>query len=251
MRRFVKDIFGNWTAVPTPAMEAGEGATPDLTRETQTMMRNTVRRSGQNPNTTEDLTGADVEPKTTSEETRQEDGTVGDGINTDPDMVPDGTGEEGADDDLGLNDDEGGADEGLDEGDGVSNGTDDAMNPDGTPTESKSAAISNANLQANMSALLGSVSNLLKVLNDNPPAAMTDDVRSLYMDAITHLNEIEKILMDELLAPFTEENYPHKMRKFVTIRHIYSATIDQLQMHLQILEIENGTGKPGRGEKAH
>lgn len=218
------------------AMEAGD----DLTRETRAMMRGTVRSAGQNPNTDDSIEGGGMND-------------LGGGLNTDPSGNPDNPDDMGdGNDDMGegdLGDDMGG---GMDDfgggmgGDDMSGMGDDGMGgsdmisgADGSGEMSPKYAYHIVNLQTNAMALYNSVSTLITSLTEYAVPTSTPEVKRLYNNALDHLTVIKTSLEEILGSPFRVNTYASKMRKYMTVRHAYSLTMDQLLLYFEALNVEN------------
>lgn len=217
------------------AMEAD-----DLTRETRSMMRGTVRAAGQNPDTDDSIEGGGM------------DDLGGNNLNTEPDDNPDNPDDMGGGDDdfgdLGGGDDPMGDDPmggGMDDmgmGGGMNDGmggSDMISGADGAGEMSPKMAYHISNLQANAMALYNSVAAILTTLTDYNIPTSTPEVKKLYTRALDHLEAIKTNLEELLGSPFRVNTYASKMRKYVTLRHAYSLTLDQLAMYFEALNVEN------------
>lgn len=220
------------------AMEAAD----DLTRETRAMMRGTVRSAGQNPNTDDSIEGGGM------------DDLGGGGLDTEPTDnpgSPDDMGGGGNDmgegdlgDAMGGNDDFGG---GMDDGMGGMGGDDMSgmgssdMIPgeDGAGEMSPKYANHIVNLQTNAMALYNSVSTLITSLTEYSVPPSDPEVKKLYSNAMDHLTVIKTSLEEILGSPFRVNTYASKMRKYMTLRHAYSLTMDQLVLYFEALNVEN------------
>lgn len=230
------------------AMEAD--GPEDLTASTNDAMRR-ANSTTNRPST---------DPTRTSEDTQQEDATntergnmSGDMSNVTPDdpnaAAPTDTGanpEEGGDDGTGL-DDLGGADGGddmsMDDGTGDDMGGDmggSMGEEDPLPPATAEQGRQIINLQTNMSAFYQTISNMLNILSNYAAPSSDPDLRDLYNNCVDHVSEIKAILEDTFDTPITSVNYPNKLRKYVALRHAYSAILEMLDIHFDVLSEQLG-----------
>lgn len=225
---YVKSIFDDFW---TPAVEAPN----DLTSTTNTGMRRAASSTGGPGNTDDDA----FEPSRTSEETRREDGgnVGGDGTSDDMDsLTPDDAagGDEGGDggDDMGLGD----LDSGGDTGGDMSSGGDMGMGT--TVEETPQQAISILNLQKNMSQFYKALVNTLDSLSAYTAPATNDSLRAIYTSSVAHLTECKDMMLELLSTDFLPTNYAYKLRKYITLRHVYSTVLEVLNLHFKMLKQE-------------
>jgi hypothetical protein len=222
------------------AMEAGEPE--DITATTDDMMK---RAGGANADTGE------MNPSRTSEETQQANGGNvdrdamsgnTDGLNPDPNA--------GGTDDTGMGDMDdlgGGGDMGGEGGGDMGGG----MEPqeDQAPPESPEQAEQILKLQKNMTTFYRILSNTLDTLNGYSAPATTPELRKIYNAGVSHLTSAKEMMTDLVSTDITSANYPDKLRKYITLRHVYSAVVEMLTLHFQVLEEgQSGSSKTGSGK---
>lgn len=220
------------------AMEAGD----DLTTETRTMMRNTVRAGNQ----TADTPGAEPDPNTTPGmntepvDTVEDDGMGGDLGNPGPDAGDDELG--GGMDDMGGDDPIGGG--GMDD---MGGGMDDMGGMDGMgddqPTPEQARLI--ATLQTNINALYSSVTGLMNGLNGYAAPSASQEVRELYSKALVQLSSVEQLIIELQRKKITPKTYPGKLYRYATIRHAYGLIVDSIATHFDAVDVENGRPRDG------
>jgi hypothetical protein len=192
------------------------------------------------------------EPPKTSEETQQQNGANVDrgamSGNTDAlEPGPDGAAQQnqGQDPDLGLDTMEGGGDDMGGEDMGGDMGQDGAPPDDGmggeeeqpsmTPEQSQSIV----KLQQNMSQFYRVLSSTISSLGDYSAPSSSEDLRKIFNGAMDHLTRSKELLLDLLTTDFTPGNYAEKLRKYVALRHVYSAVLEMLDLHFNMLDQEN------------
>lgn len=181
---------------------------------------------------------------------------LGGGLDTIPSGNPgnsdDDFGDLGGDDDMGMGGDDdfgdlGGGPGGMDDGMGGDpmggdGGSDMISGADGAGEMSPKYAYHIVNLQTNAMALYNSVSALITTLTEYMVPTSTSDVKKVYNRAMEHLMVIKTNLEELLGSPFQVNSYASKMRKYMTLRHAYSLTLDQLLMYFEALNVENERG---------
>lgn len=238
-----ENIFGGTTLL-NPAMEAGP---PDLTTETRTMLKNTVRasRSGVDPESNE-FDAPNTEPTSTVEENPQDDMGEQEPASAGGDDMGGEMG--GMDDGMGGGDMSGGDMGGMGMGDNGMGG--DMMGGEGNVTPEQAQLI--ANLQTNINAVFDSVTGLQNSLNGYSAPSASQPVRELYTKALTQLNHVHDELQNLLEKPITVETYPSKLRTFVSLRYAYSLIVEEISTHFDAVDVENGrpTDEEERKQKA-
>lgn len=235
------------------AMEAENDGPEDLTASTNDAMRR-VNSTTNKPST---------EPTRTSEDTQQEDAASTERGNMSGDMsnitpedpntanTPD-TGDNPAEgDDTGLDDlggmggeDDMGMDGGTDDMGGMSGGMgEEDQLPHATAEQGRQIV----NLQTNMSAFYQKIANMLNILSNYAAPTSDPDLRDLYNNCVDHVSEIKAILEDTSNTPITSVNYPNKLRKYVALRHAYSAILEMLDIHFDVLSEQLGVVKSATG----
>lgn len=233
---YMRSLFGNLVT----AMEA-DGQPEDITATTNDMMK---RASGSRADTGE------LNPSRTSEETQQENGG-----NIDRDAMSDNT--DGLDpnppeDDGAMppEDDGMGGDMGElgGEGDDMGGGNEPTADDTSTPAESPEQGQRILKLQKNMFTFYRILCNTMETVNDYTAPASTPELRKIFNAAIDHLSSAKDMLYELVSTDFTPDNYPTKLRKYIALRHVYSAVIEMLQLHFQILDSQSGSSKTSSGK---
>lgn len=234
-RIVTQNIFGG--QVILPATEAAD----DLTSETKTMMRNTVSASRQdNP---DPMDASMNEPTTTSDETADANGANDNpnDMSMDPNSVPEAGDGMGGDDPFGAGDDGGGDDPFGGGGDNGGMGGDDGMGGDGfgdEPTPEQARLM--ATLQSNINSIADSIEGLMNGLNDYAAPSASQEVRSIYTTAIVQLNRLNEMVKSLNEHALTIKTYPAKLRTFASIRHAYGLVIEEIAIHFDAVDTENG-----------
>lgn len=228
-----ENIFGG-TVLLDPAMEAGP---PDLTTETRTMLKNTVRasRSGVDP-TSNEFDAPNTEPTNTMEDPPAQDNGMGGGERPGTDPMGGGADDMGDGMNDGMGGDDMGGEMGMSGGDmgGSMMGGD-----DGSEMKPENARLI-ANLQTNINAVFDSVTGLKNSLNGYSAPSASQPVRELYTRALGQLNTIHDELQNLLEKPITVSTYPAKLRTFVSLRYAYSLVIEEIANHFDAVDVENG-----------
>lgn len=195
------------------AMEAGE---TDLTRSTNSLMRQAASKAGAN---------VDPQPAPAAPEGSEEPEATG--------APTGGAGDPGMDDGGGGEMDQGAPDEnaGLDGmgGDEMGEGgmPEDPMSDPEDPA-SKNEAKRLLDLQMNIRDLYDRVNVAIDSLGNASPHSGTVELRKIYNAATAHLNDILSHLEEMLTTPFNALTYPKKLKDFVSLRHVYIIVVEML-----------------------
>lgn len=212
-----------------PAMEADDDNVPDLTKTTETMMK-TV---GAPPE-------SQMEPATTSEETRKADGGEVDrnALSTRTDNLLNTPNPENPPDPL----DGEGENTPPDEGAGEDTGMEDIDNSLGEPAEqlSPQQKRSIGDLRKNMDHFYQNLANSIETLSNYSPPASSEELRKIYNHSVSHLNDAKELLHEMLTQEMTPENYPEMLRKYISLRHVYSIVLEMMKLHFDALNVEVG-----------
>ena len=225
-----RNIFGKLV----PAMEAD-----DLTAATDDMMKRagTKQADQGNLNPEAPTEGADMSGDSAA-------GAPADNADGSGDDILGGEdGGEGGDmgSDTGMGGDTAG---GGDMGEGGDQGSGDDEN---LANQSPESINSVTKLHSNMTNFYHAVVSASKTLGNFGVPASSSELRDIYNSAINHLNEMKDLIFEELKTDFTVENYGVKLRKYVALRHVYSAVLEMVSLHFDVLDKEmdrNKTGKP-------
>jgi hypothetical protein len=104
-----------------------------------------------------------------------------------------------------------------------------------TPEQSQSIV----KLQQNMSQFYRVLSSTISSLGDYSAPSSSEDLRKIFNGAMDHLTRSKELLLDLLTTDFTPGNYAEKLRKYVALRHVYSAVLEMLDLHFNMLDQEN------------
>lgn len=228
---YMRNLFGELET----AMEADEPE--DITATTNDMMK---RAGGGRADPGE------MNPSRTSEETRQEDGG-----NVDRDAMSDNTDSldpEPPADEGGSPEDDAGGDMGDMGGDDMGgSGSPPPSEEEQAPPETPEQGQQILKLQQNMATFYRILSNTMQTLNDYTAPATSPELRKIFNAAVDHLTSAKEMLFDLVSTDFTSENYPEKLRKYIALRHVYSAVLEMLQLHFQVMDSQNGSQKSSSG----
>lgn len=213
-----RDIFGRLV----PATEA-----EDLTEVTDDMMK----RAG-----TKQADKGNLSPEPPADNDADAGGDTGADIGTDGGDMGGDTGDLGEPPDAPDMGGEGG-DDGMGGDDGTDMGEDEQ--DENLANESPETINSVTKLHKNMTAFYRAVTSAADTLGKFSVPASSDELRIIYSDALTHLNEMKEIIFDELSSDFTVKNYGVKLRKYVALRHVYSTVLEMISLHFDILDKEN------------